>query len=188
MEHDSCDSLNNTPILFGGPFLKTANTKIDCGKDTLSMGVGDEKIEFNFYDAMRYPYSNVYYITCYDQVDKCEQQVCDFHCKDGLSIALNYGYDFTKIQEMERHICVPQNMHELALALQALQTVPFGNVFVHFVLSHNKLLPSILQAHELELKPFPDNLKYVFIGDNNTLPFIIAKDLTSAQEEKHVKL
>jgi len=37
MERDSCDSSNNTSILFGRPFLKTANTKIDCGKDTLSM-------------------------------------------------------------------------------------------------------------------------------------------------------
>jgi hypothetical protein len=34
MEHDSCDLSNNTPILFGRPFLKTTNTKIDCGKDT----------------------------------------------------------------------------------------------------------------------------------------------------------
>jgi len=31
MERDSYDSSNNTPILFGRPFLKTANTKIDCG-------------------------------------------------------------------------------------------------------------------------------------------------------------
>jgi hypothetical protein len=38
------------------------------------------------------------------------------------------------------------------------------------------------------LKHFPDNLKYVFIGDNNTLHVIIAKGLTSAQEEKLVKL
>jgi hypothetical protein len=117
MEHDSCDSSNNTPILFGRPFFKTANTKIDCGKDTLSMEVGDEKIEFNFHDAMKYPYSNAYSITCYDQVDKCVQQVC------GLSIALSYGYDFTKIKEKERHICVPQNVHQSTLALQALQTV-----------------------------------------------------------------
>jgi len=74
MEHDSCDSSNdNTPILFGRPFLKTANTKIDCGKDTLSMEVGDKRIEFNFHDAMKYPYNNVYSITCYDQVDKCVQ-------------------------------------------------------------------------------------------------------------------
>jgi hypothetical protein len=97
--------------------LKTANTKIDCGKDTLSMEVRDEKIEFNFHDAMTYPYSNVYSVTCYDQVDKCVQQVY------GLSVALSYGYDFTKIEEMERHICVPQDVHQSALALQALQTV-----------------------------------------------------------------
>jgi hypothetical protein len=101
---------------------------------------------------------------------------------------LSYGYDFTKIEEMERVIGVPKNVHESALALQALQTVPHGKVFVNLVLSHKKLLPSILQAPELELKPLPDNLKYVFIGDNNTLPVIIAKGLTSAQEEKLVEL
>jgi hypothetical protein len=103
------------------------------------------------------------------------QQVFDCACEYGLSVALSYGYDFTKIEEMERHICVPQNMHKSALALQALQTVPPGNVFVDLVLSHKKLLPSILQAPELELKPLPDNLKYVFIGDNNTLPVITTK-------------
>jgi len=63
MERDSYDSLNNTPILFGRPFLKAINTKINCGKDTLSLEVGFEKIEFNFHDAMRYPYNNVYSIT-----------------------------------------------------------------------------------------------------------------------------
>jgi hypothetical protein len=44
MEHNSCNSSNNTPILFGRPFLKTVNTKIDCGKDTLFMEVENEKI------------------------------------------------------------------------------------------------------------------------------------------------
>jgi len=73
VERDSCDSSNNTPILFGRPFLKTVNMKIDCGKDTLSMKVRDEKIEFNIYDAMKYLYNNVYSIICYDQFDKCVQ-------------------------------------------------------------------------------------------------------------------
>jgi hypothetical protein len=35
------------------------------------------------------------------------QEVFDFDSKDGLSMALSYGYDFTEIEEMERHICVP---------------------------------------------------------------------------------
>jgi hypothetical protein len=81
------------------------------------MEVGEKKNEFNFHDAMTYPYSNVYYITCYAQVDKCVQRVCDFDSEDGLSVALSYGYDFTKIEEMKRHICVPQNVHKSALAL-----------------------------------------------------------------------
>jgi hypothetical protein len=45
----------NTPILFEWPLLKIVNTKINYGKDTLSMEVGDEVIEFNFHDAMKYP-------------------------------------------------------------------------------------------------------------------------------------
>ena len=77
---------------------------------------------------------------------KCVRQVFDLDCEDGLSVALSYDYDFTQIEEMERQIGVPQNMHESALALQALQTVPHGDVFVDLVLSHKKLLPSILQA------------------------------------------
>ena len=84
---------------------------------------------------------------------------------------------------MERYICALQNMDESTLALKALQTIPYGNVFVDLVLSHRKLMSSILQAPELELKPLPDNLKYVLIGDSNTLIVIIAKGLTSAQEE-----
>ena len=79
-------------------------------------------------------------------------------------------------------------MNQHWLCLQSLQTIPHGNIFVDLILSHKKLLPSILQAPELELKPLPDNLKYVFIGKNNTLPVIIATGLTNTQEEKLVKL
>ena len=52
-------------------------------------------------------------------------------------MALSYGYDFTEIEEMERNICVPQNVQESTLVLQALQTTPCGNVLVDLVLSHS---------------------------------------------------
>jgi hypothetical protein len=176
-----CNSSNtNIFILFGRPFMKTVNTKINYGKDTLSMKVRDEVIEFYFHDAMKYLYSNIYSIICYDQIDECVQQVLDFNCDDGLSMALNHDIDFTKIEEIERNIYVPQNMQKSALAFQALQTTPYDNVFIDLVLSHKKLLPSILQASKLEFKPLPNNLKYVFINNNNTLLVIIVKGLTSA--------
>jgi hypothetical protein len=112
--------------------LKIANTKIDWGKDTSSMEAGDEKIEFNFHDAMKYPYSNVYSITCYDQVDKCVQQVFDFDCENGLSVALSYDYDFTKIEDMERYICpkTRTNQHWLC-KLCKLSSMMQGSVTHH---------------------------------------------------------
>ena len=66
-------------------------------------------------------------------------------------MALSYDYDFTEIEEMERHICVPQNMHELALALQ---TIPHCNVFVDLALSHKKLLPSFFIGPRVRIETF----------------------------------
>jgi hypothetical protein len=93
---------------------------------------------------MTYPCSNVYSITCYDQVDKCAQQVFDFDNEDGLSVALRYGYDVIEIEEMERHICVPQNIHESALALQALQTIPNDAGVIHPIMDSGWVSPILL--------------------------------------------
>ncbi|KAA3466343.1 reverse transcriptase [Gossypium australe] len=46
-----------------------------------------------------------------------------------------------------------------------------------------KLLPSILQAPELELKPLSKHLKYAFLGDGNILPIIVSSKLSRLEEE-----
>ncbi|GJU88234.1 retrovirus-related pol polyprotein from transposon 17.6 [Tanacetum coccineum] len=40
----------------------------------------------------------------------------------------------------------------------------------------------------LELKPLPSNLKYAFLGPNNTLPIIVASDLSGSHEEALLKV
>ena len=50
--------------------------------------------------------------------------------------------------------------------------------------THAKLLPSVLQAPTLELKLLPKHLKYAYLGDVETLPIIIASNLTTVQEER----
>ncbi|XP_026399843.1 uncharacterized protein LOC113295735 [Papaver somniferum] len=40
------------------------------------------------------------------------------------------------------------------------------------------------KAPKLELKPLPDHLKYAYLGDGEELPVIIAKNLTTIQEER----
>jgi hypothetical protein len=72
------------------------------------------------------------------------QQVCDFDSEDGLSITLSYDYDFTKIEEMERHIYVPQNVHESALTLQALQTVLHDAGVIHPIMDSEWVAPILL--------------------------------------------
>jgi hypothetical protein len=134
---------------------------------------------------MKYSYNNVYFIICYDQIDECVQQVLDFDYDDEISVVLSHNVDFTEIEKIDMNIYVPQNVQKSTLALQ---TALYGKVFIDLIFSHKKFLSSILQAPELELKHLPNNFKYVFIGDNNTLPVIITKGLISAQEEKLMEL
>ncbi|KAM2711981.1 hypothetical protein EV1_032053 [Malus domestica] len=54
--------------------------------------------------------------------------------------------------------------------------------------STNKLLPSVIQPPSLELKPLPSHLKYVFLGEQETLPIIISSSLTAQEEDKLVRV
>lgn len=47
-----------------------------------------------------------------------------------------------------------------------------------------KMLPPMVQAPKLELKELPQHLKYAYLGELETLPIIISKDLTLEQERK----
>lgn len=60
----------------------------------------------------------------------------------------------------------------------------YGVSYLKLPLSNEKLLPSVVQAPTLELKPLPKHLKYIYLGEKDTFPVIIAKDLTPIQEEK----
>ncbi|KAK8675860.1 hypothetical protein V6N13_033922 [Hibiscus sabdariffa] len=50
------------------------------------------------------------------------------------------------------------------------------------------MLPSSVQAPNLELKDLPNHLKYVYLGEDGTFPVIIAKGLTNDQKEKLVQI
>ena len=53
---------------------------------------------------------------------------------------------------------------------------------------YNQLMPSFLQAPKLELKTLSGHLKYVYLGDEETLPVIIARDLTKEQEVRLIQV
>ena len=65
------------------------------------------------------------------------------------------------------------------------------DVFESLDLDQRKALPikpSLIEAPTLDLKPLPDHLKYVYLGESETLPIIVASDLMSEHEEALIKL
>ncbi|KAK5843518.1 hypothetical protein PVK06_005975 [Gossypium arboreum] len=54
--------------------------------------------------------------------------------------------------------------------------------------SETKLLPSVVQAPDMELKPLPEHFKYAFLGKGNTLPIIISNKLSKPEEESLIQV
>ena len=59
---------------------------------------------------------------------------------------------------------------------------------IPLTLPSEKLLPSIVQALEIELKQLLGHLKYAFLGEGDTLPVIISNKLSKEQEERLVEV
>ena len=61
-------SPNPALIILGRPFLRTARAIVDYHKGTLTMEFDGEKIQFNIYEAMKYP-NEYHYVFSIDVVD-----------------------------------------------------------------------------------------------------------------------
>ena len=80
-------------------------------------------------------------------------------------------------------------MKEAIMSLHSLPKMP--NKLVNSplqLMSFHERVPSVEQAPKLELKPLPIHFKYVCLGEVETLPVIIANDLTEVQEEKLLRI
>nr|XP_027076958.1 uncharacterized protein LOC113700697 [Coffea arabica] len=82
---------------------------------------------------------------------------------------------------------------ELKCVIGSLQTLPTTKTMydlapIFIPEPHQRLLPSVVQAPVLELKPLPKHLKYVYLGEGETLPVIISARLSKVQEEKLLRV
>ncbi|CAN6557498.1 unnamed protein product [Malus baccata var. baccata] len=198
LEMDESDHATSLPILLGRPFMKTARTKIDVFNGTLTMKFDGEVINFNLSDSMKYPSENH---SCFsiDVIDSLAQDHFYKLNDDSLELVIARGMDMQNIEATTMHT---HGMHEHSFAVPpsediiemvaALESLPpqFGK-FLDPILSSvsaNKMLPSVVQPPTLELKPLPSHLKYVFLGDDETLPVIISTSLTAQEEGKLVRV
>ncbi|CAN6554879.1 unnamed protein product [Malus baccata var. baccata] len=198
LEMDESDHASSLPILLGRPFMKTARTKIDVYNGTLSMEFDGEVVNFNLSDSIKYP-SEDHSCFSIDIVDSLAQGYLEDLNDDALEKVITRSVDVkTKgttpmlshgMQELSYAVPPSEEFLEVVATLDSLPTHD-GKFPNHesIPISTNKLLPSIIQAPILELKPLPSHLKYIFLGENETLPAIISSSLTAQEEEKLVRV
>ncbi|CAN6560271.1 unnamed protein product [Malus baccata var. baccata] len=198
LEMDESDHAPSLPILLGRPFMKTARTKIDVYSGTLSMEFDGEVVNFNLFDSIKYP-SDDHSCFSIDIIDSLAQGYLDELNDDVLEKVITRGMELkTKGADCMHahsmnglgHAVAPSE--ELLEVVAALESSPkLDGKYTNresIPISTNKLLPSIIQAPVLELKPLPSHLKYIFLGENETLPAIISSSLTAQEEEKLLRV
>ncbi|KAM2767000.1 hypothetical protein COP1_022850 [Malus domestica] len=183
LEMEDSPNVTPLPILLGRTFMKTARTKIDVFKGTLTMEFDGEIINFNISEAMKFPKDDH---SCFsiDILDELAHDYRDMLEDDPLETTIAQGLG------MKPNLAVPKEEHaELVAAFESLpQHRGKPSNPIPIPVSTNTLLPSVIQAPVLELKPLPDHLKYVFLGDEETLPVIVSSSLTALEEEKLIRV
>ncbi|CAL8116812.1 unnamed protein product [Prunus armeniaca] len=150
------------PILLGRPFMKTARTKIDVFKGTLTMEFDGNIIDFNIFEAIRYPVDD-HLCFSIDAFDSLAQEYLEYLDRDALETTIVQGIELIKMGP------------NLIMKKLARWWLPLSHC-------HNMLAPT------LELKLLPNHLKYVFLGDKETLPVRVSSSLMAMEEEKLVRV
>ncbi|XP_057444282.1 uncharacterized protein LOC130736467 [Lotus japonicus] len=191
LEMEKGSSRNTVPIILGRPFLKTARTKINVYAGTLTMEFGDIVVRINIFDAMKHPPEDfsVFHIDLLDELldDMLDEHESDFlHDSDYPSLTGSYTCHTCTATEM-CDSCIDQFLDTVVVDSDVKKsdcTNPVVEVQAAETVSAS-LVPSVLQAPVLELKPLPDNLKYAYLEDDKKLPVIVSSTLHENQEENH---
>ncbi|XP_076951355.1 uncharacterized protein LOC143624669 [Bidens hawaiensis] len=179
LDYSSGDSSQQQNIILGLPFLNTAHAIIDCRFGTVDMAFGNRKMRLNVFTNVANSLSGE---ECFlaDVVDHYNPH--------------EYDEDFMKsciCDDSEQvHVCAlrMEEHKQDALALQEKRP-PWTHQMESLPREINSdTKPSLECPPKVELKELPSHLKYVFLGENETLLVIIASNLEEVQERALVKV
>ncbi|KAL4353345.1 hypothetical protein GQ457_06G018220 [Hibiscus cannabinus] len=150
-------------ILIGHLFLDTTNTKFDVRSGLLIVEFNGEVFKFDVYKAMRHP-DNVDNFNFIDVIGLSTEEFIETNCVSNPCREMEDSKEEEEaIKEFEKRIFTESNSHFLSL--------------------NTKILPSVLQAPNIELKPPSEHLSKRY-----TLSTIISKmkNIQKAQKAEEV--
>ena len=175
-----CNPGKQIPVILGRPFLATANACINCRSGVMDLSFGNMKARLNVFNAAQQPSKED---DCFavDVIDGLVEEALPYILtEDPLEACLaHFGYDEFDIEKSIEEVNAMLELPPL------LDHAPWKSKFESLPpLSSEPTLPSTEVPPKLELKPLPDTLKYAFLGPDDTLPVIIASNLTTEQESQ----
>ncbi|CAL2277471.1 unnamed protein product [Prunus armeniaca] len=178
---------NQLPLILGRPFMATAGAIIDVKKGTLTMNVFDETIAFKVFEASKFP-SDEHEVFQLDAIDTMVKEALPMSYLEPIEACITKSIRKEEVDSLEA--VISPLLFELVCSMDSYIEVGkrYANQFESLPPPTNKVLPSIVQAPELELKQLPKHLKYAYLGENETLPVIIASHLEPNDEKKLLRV
>ncbi|XP_006590017.1 uncharacterized protein [Glycine max] len=159
------------PIILGRPFMSMTNCIVDMGKGKLELGVEDQKVSFDLFEAMKHPNDMK---ACFD-LDKVEQEIEIA----ATAMALHFPLEKALINHVE--CLTKEEEHEVQTCIKELDGAgenSEGHTGFEELKNGGKI-----EKPKVELKTLPAHLKYVCLEDNNSKPVIISSLLKKIDED-----
>ncbi|GJX25293.1 reverse transcriptase domain-containing protein [Tanacetum coccineum] len=178
---------NKVPLILGRPFLHTADAVIRVKQKQLNLEVGTERMIFNIDSAMKHSYSND--DTCFsiDVIDEILEEDFDALLDEGRKII--YYIEGTLLEEeifSEFNEFMAMTTDDNSEFESDTEEPPFDKITIN---TDYKIKTSLEEPPtDLELKPLPDNLEYVFLEEPSFLPVIISSKLSAQNKSKLIQL
>jgi len=173
------EGMSSTTIILGRPFMMTTRTKIDVHAGSLIVEIGDEKVKFNVLEAMKHPTEDLY-LFCIDLLSNVVNNYT-FGLLDVLSgFSSSLDFSFSNISSSildKRENCKTGDIED-AVSLYDTFVASECDAKVAEITLGSKMLPSVEQPPNLELKPLPSHLKYAYLERDGKLHVIISALLT----------
>ncbi|GKE13798.1 reverse transcriptase domain-containing protein [Tanacetum coccineum] len=178
---------NKVPLILGRPFLYTADAVIRVKQKQLNLGVGTERMTFSIDSTMKHSYSNN--DTCFsiDVIDEILEEDFDALLDGGSEIL--HSIEGTIIEEKlfaEFDEFMSMDIEENSESKSETKEMPFEKITFN---TDYKIKTSLEEPpSDLELKPLPDHLEYVFLEEPTFLLVIISSQLSEQNKNKLISV
>ncbi|GKC75633.1 reverse transcriptase domain-containing protein, partial [Tanacetum coccineum] len=178
---------SKVPLILGQPFLHTADAVIRVKQKQLNLGVGTERMIFNIDSAMKHSYSND--DTCFsiDVINEILEEDFDALLDEGSKILHSIKrtlFEEEIFAEFDKFMAMTAD--ENSDSESNTEDPLFEKITIN---TDYKIKTSLEEPPtDLELKPLPDNLEYVFLEEPSFLPVIISSQLSKEKKNKLVSV